>query len=184
MTDLRRMKLSRVDGNATLLCEVSPCCFMYPNYGLQITVEIEGGGRNIKRGGIQMSEATAEHVQALFDSVRLTPCTSCGMPTFDPTTIKANPECLCLACISKTIDPETEKALAEFDAQYEAQVKAERAKAKAKGFTHEVRAWIHCDFEGDYEVVFYTKTDAKPVIQAVLKSKGSQMLDDYVVTLI
>lgn len=182
MTDLRRLKLTRIEGTATLSCEISPCCFMYPNYGLQIGVSLNGSREAIKHGKVSMTSATGADVQALFDSVKLIECGECKGPAFDPATISTNARGLCPACMEKVSSAEFEEEMKLIEERERVATSRRHAHARARGFTHEVIAWLHPESGDDEAVIFHTKTDAKDEIEKILRKHGSVVTSDFTVT--
>ena len=79
-------------GAATLTATVSPCSWMYPNYGLQIQIRIESTGETalLLNKSLPFTEATEDDVRTMLASVRIVRCPRCESPAFDPATVVTN----------------------------------------------------------------------------------------------
>jgi hypothetical protein len=178
MTDLNKLRtlsLVRQEGAATLTATISPCCFMYPRYGLQISVDLNGKQRAIKHGNQDMSTVTEADVQALFESVRTIPCVACGADALDGATIQTNKHGLCEACMMAMIN-------AEFEADEEVrqqELESRKRRAKAEGFTHMVSGFIHRDCGDDEMISFFANDPTEEGIRAQLSKAGSVIDTDY-----
>lgn len=177
--DLARAVLQRTDQGVTLSLEVSPCSWMYPTYGLQVTVRIEGGGNiHVHDKTVLFQDATVDDLNRLFDTVRLKPCKRCGTLTFDPESVSTNREGLCEECFLGDLRKDIDKA-AERDAKRQ---RAADAKKRAAGYTHRVNAWVHPDAGEDFQIVMYAVNPTVEIIEQQLKRRRSTVLNDYVIT--
>lgn len=156
--------------------EISPCSFMYPNYGLQLQIRLVATGQtaclNIKK---PIAKCTEEDANKLFgDAFPLETC-GCGKPRFKKE-LAGNRAEQCEDCFVDALSAEYERGKKK-----EAAKVARKDKSMlAKGYTHKVVAWIHPAGD-DYQVDIYfgsKPTDAE--IQAHIKKQRSQVLDDYV----
>lgn len=160
-----------------LTASISPCSWMYDNYGLQLSVAMHGGGTvTVHDSSTRFASATSADVERLFDTVRICQCKRCGSPAFDPQSAKTNRNGLCETCFMQDLRKQLDKAtqaenrkLARLD-----------AKRKKEGYTHRVSAWIHPEDGDDYQMEFWLKnTPTEAQIKALLKRNGSTVLDDY-----
>ncbi len=181
MLDKARELTIAYDEDINLVASISPCSWMYPNYGLQIQVRIEstGGTAFILNKALPFAQATEDDVRAMLASVRIVPCPRCQSPAFDPATVETNRSGLCEACF-----------LNDLNAKYDAAKKKEAAKLartdasmKRKGMTHRVDAFIHPSGGGDdYQISIYvSENPTKTMIRKELRRCKSAVLDDYTV---
>lgn len=171
---LRDLQLVRIDGDAKLVATISPCSFMYPRYGLQISVTLNDGQLSILGNHKPMETVTEADVQALFDVVKTHPCVECQAPAFDRATIPTNTEKLCWQCITALVNRENEAERLVL----ERELAALKADAKAQGYTHLVTAVAHR--ERDDEVIyFFIKGDSPQLIESHLRKEGLQLTTGY-----
>ncbi|ABO59819.1 hypothetical protein Bcep1808_6932 (plasmid) [Burkholderia vietnamiensis G4] len=177
MVNLKNVKVVRSIGGVELAATVDPCSWMYPGYGLQISVMMDGGGKaHLNQKSLAFEQATESDVKTLLEGVRIVPCKQCSKPAFDPTSVSTNREGECESCFMAKLNAEfaasqekERKKLAKLDAKY-----------KRQGFTHRVDAWIHPSGGGDDRQVSYYMTDpTDEQIKKELKKSGSCVLDDY-----
>lgn len=165
-------------GGVTLRAEVSPCCWMYSGYCLQLSIDLENGGRAIiQNKSIKYEEATEQDALALCQKIRVIPCKCCGKPAFDSSSIDTNREDKCEACWME----EWEAGWAKLQKE-EATKLLRRDKRHLKlGYTHRITAWIHPAAGGDdYQIDAYSQGEpSKASIKAMLRKRGSRVLDDY-----
>lgn len=163
---------------AELTATISPCSWMYKGYGLQVSVQMKGGGDVIKhRKDVTFEDATEAQAIELAESIGVITCSRCGKPAFDPATCDTNRAELCEHCFLFDLNAKYEK-----DKKKEEQKLKRRDAAKKKqGYTHRVTAWVHPEAGGDdYMVDLYCP--GKPTaaqIKAELKKEGSCVLDHY-----
>ena len=176
--DLRNASLNRVIDGSKLTLTVSPCSWMYQGYGLQVRVEMEGGGNvTVRDKQIAFENATMDHLGGLFDKVSLCKCSRCGKPAFDPKSVETNRNGFCETCFIGDLD---RKFKAELEKEQK-KLQALHKKRKAEGYTHHVCAWIHGTGD-DYQIDFWTKgLMSDEDIKKYLMKKGSVSLDDFVV---
>ncbi|MPQ69467.1 hypothetical protein [Pseudomonas sp. MWU12-2323] len=174
---LHDLRLERIDGDAKLVAMISPCSFMYPGYGLQITVTLNGDDKHSLGDRKPMESATEAEVQALFDRVKTLPCKKCQAPTFDrnPAAIQTDYEGQCRKCINDAINSMMEAERQRF----ERELAVLKAEGKAKGFTHHVAAVIHLHHGDDYIYDFFTISDDAPSIERMIAKRGSVVTNDY-----
>lgn len=165
-----------VDG-VQLTASISPCSWMYHNYGLQVLIEMRGGGHVIVLDrATRFENATPADVERLFNTVHICQCKRCGNPAFDPRSVETNRSGLCEACFMQDLKKDIEKAT-RAEADKLARLDAERKKS---GFTHRVSAWIHPDDGSDIHIERWFKSaPTEAQVKALLKREGSTVLDDY-----
>lgn len=167
-------------GDADLSASVSPCCFFYPNYGLQLEVVLNGSGKiYLHTKTVAMETATEVDVDALLSLVRITPCSRCGKPAFAPATGLADRGGLCEDCFIHDMRVRVEKAN-----EKQKSVEAKRDLAmKEKGFTHKVSAHIHPEDGGDdYLMVMHVTAEPSPEqIRNHVQKKRSAVLSDFTI---
>lgn len=177
-TKLAKYTLTKEVEGVQLTASISPCSWMYDNYGLQLSVAMQGGGGTVTvhDRSTRFASATSADAERLFDMVRICKCKRCGSPAFDPQSAKTNRNGLCEHCFMQDLRKQFEKAT-----QAESRKLARPdAKHKKEGCTHRVSAWIHPEDGDDYQMEFWLKnapTEAQ--IKALLKRNGSTVLDDY-----
>lgn len=178
MVDLKKLYVTKQVDGVELAATVSPCSWMYPGYGLQITVLIkpEGGSGILLDKAISFEKATESDVKTLLDRVRTIPCKNCGKTAFDPTSISTNRESKCEPCFLAKLNAEFAAAQAAEKRKFE-QLDAEH---KAAGSTHRVDAWIHPSSGGDdRQISFYLNNPTDRRIKSEIKKAGSAVLNDY-----
>lgn len=135
----------------TVYVEVSPCCTMYPNYGLQYGLSLTPNAVNAE------TEFVHDKAVAAFD-----------VPTAELVETTREHATRWLAANGVATLRTMSEAWAKAKADYEAaslkeQVRNEkrtartRATYKAKGFTHVVNAWVHPKRGDDYPIEAYVK---------------------------
>lgn len=184
--NLHNLKLERTEGDAKLVAEISLCSFMYPHYGLQISVKLVNTGQDgIVANRMAMDTVTEADVQALFDTVKIHKCVQCDLPAFDRNTITANAEGLCWACITERSNREYQESSAEEEAELKRELKKMKRRGKSQGYSHLVTAMIHPTTGGDdYIKYFFTKGDDSKRIQSAIRKAGSAVTSDYRVDLL
>lgn len=163
---------------AKLRAVVSPCAWMYQGHGLQLTIDIEGGGQAIIHNrDLKFEDATELDALALCQQIKIIPCKCCGKPAFDPSTIITNREGKCEACWMD----EWRKGWDAIQKKEAAKLLRNDRKQLKLGYTHRISAWIHPAQGGDdYQVDYYVEgKPSKTKIQSILKKEGSRVLDDY-----
>lgn len=179
LSPLHSLKLELFVGNARLVVKVSPCSFMYPGYGLQLSVTLNDGQQSIISNRQPMTNVTATDVQALFDKVKVHKCVQCDAPAFDRATISTNAEGMCWECINVLIETEFAAENACEVEKMDRELNARKADAKVLGQTHLVTAVIHPAHGDDYCEYFFTQSDSPAQIKAVLLKTGCQVTTDY-----
>lgn len=178
-TSIAKMVLTRDVNGVALSLNVSPCSWMYQNYGLQVQINMAGGGCiYILDKELPFEKATEDDLNRMFDQVRIVACKRCGKPAFDPSVHDTNREGLCEGCFMSDLDAELEKATKKEEAQF----KRLNAKYKKDGYTHRIDAWIHPKHGGDdYQASFFVKGEpSKSFIEKEL-AKTSRVTSDYTV---
>lgn len=178
-SDLGRTVITRDIGGVKLSLQVSPGSWMYPGYGLQVEITMAGGGNAyLLDKATPFAKATHTDLERLFDRVKVISCCKCGKPAFDPASIDTNREGKCESCFME-----------EWSADYAKLQEAELAKLKKKdqemksnGYTHRVTAWIHGDGDDEEVHIYMRTTPIDAQIRNELRSRGSQVLDDYEVS--
>ncbi|HDS1721699.1 hypothetical protein NPS53_09315 [Pseudomonas putida] len=175
---LASLRLTRTVGASTLTSSIDPCSFMYPHYGLQITVKLDQQKGTLHKRQ-SMDTVTEADVQQLLDQVKVHGCEQCGKPALDVTTIQTNKLGLCGVCIDEHCQREFERDMAEDAQELERELAAAKADGKAKGFTHFVTAVIHPEQGDDHYHFMLTKTEDPATIEAMIARQGSQITTDY-----
>lgn len=175
--DLARAIIKRNVNGANLSLQVSPCSWMYPNYGLQVEIVIEGGGKAyLIDKTVMFASASEADLNRLFDKVEIVPCKHCGKPAFDPSSIDTNRQGSCEACFLKELQKEFDKETAKAQKK----LAALDAKRRAEGFTHRVEAWIHPEQGEDRQLSIWFKGNPTPEsIKKELVKAHSVVFDDY-----
>jgi hypothetical protein len=154
---------------------VSPCSWMYPNYGLQVQLSLAENAVNAESEFI---------LDKAFDAMKK------PMPELEAVAKDMAEKWLSengTAILHDNVTSWRARA-AEFKAEMEKDAKRDLAAQKrrdkshkAKGFTHRVNAWIHPDQGDDFERIAYVVgKPEKADIAKILSS--STVKDDYVVT--
>lgn len=170
-------KIIEIDGHE-ITAVVSPCSWMYHGYGLQLTIDLDVGGRTYPVLKAKPFEtATESDADELLKGVHLAECAcpGCkGVQFVDPT---SNREGKCEKCFLGELNNEYEAAKAKADAE-EAVIDKEKYE---QGFRYKVIAWIHPERGGDdYSMALYcTIKPTKAAIKKELKKLGSSVLDDF-----
>lgn len=177
-SELARVVLTREIHGSKLSLQVSPCCWMHRNYGLQVQVVLDGGGSvYLHDKELLFENATLADLERMFDKVKLIPCKTCGKPAFDPGSVDTNRGGECEQCFMAALNADLEKA------QKKEQRRMERldAKRKQEGYTHRVDAWIHAGGD-DKQIAYYVKgKPTKKQIHDLLRKEKSRELNDYTV---
>ncbi len=175
-TDFKKASVTREVAGAILTAEVSPCSWMYPTYGFQISVVMaEGGKAYVLEKELAFADASIDDMQRLLGTIGVIPCIKCRKPAFNPDTVQTNREGKCEQCFMTELNAEFEKER-EKDARRMAK---NDAKYKKQGYTHRVDAWIHPGRGDDESVTYYMKDPTDEAIRAQLRKNGSIVLDDY-----
>lgn len=175
-TDLKKASVSREIAGAILTAEVSPCSWMNPTYGFQISVTMsEGGGKAyVHEKELAFADATVGDMSRLLETIGVIACVKCGKPAFDPDTVRTNREKQCERCFMAKLNAEFEEGRKK-----EARRTAENdAKYKKQGYTHRVDAWIHRNDGDDVAVSYYMQDPTDAQIRAKLRKARSVVLDD------
>lgn len=146
--------------------EVSPCSWMYPDYGLQIGVRLNVNYPNIATHflfdkTLPYAKATEADARKMIKDF----LDAGGMEILKAAEAKWQ------ALQQKMVVSEAERAK---------KLAAEDKEAKRKGYTHKLVAWVHPASGDDYMVSAYAKpapTDA--MVKAMLKRRKSTVLTDY-----
>jgi hypothetical protein len=198
------------DGRAhTVSADISPCSWMYPGYGLQIRVSVDGdrsnGGsefRNLK--GKEWADLTEADFEALCEApviLDACPTPDCkgvrirGSRNTDPAEVlrsaeragcriprkKAEEEARAAACCEACFLKYLNDGWEKKRAKAAKQTQVRLAKARAQGFSHRVLARVHPAGGGDdYQLEILSKgTPSAAQVAALLRKKGSAVVNDY-----
>lgn len=185
MKDLRNEVAVYNVGDHTLHASISLCVFMHDNYPLQIGVKLMLGEKymgeifhtNRSKNG---KTATMDDLKKALADTRLQACINpkCDNMAFH-IMHDSNRKGECEACFMGKLRAEL------YAEQAKEQLKMQKREAKlyANGFRWRVTATIHPLIGDDVLVDWYEKSKpTKAGVARFLKSKGSQVLDDYVIT--
>lgn len=163
----------------TAKVEVSPCSWMYANYGFQFQYRATDGSSwgHLLRKDLTCETATRDDVQVMLDALPLGKCDRCGQPHL--VNKDGNRGETCEACFVTAINAKLEAIQAEQKAEDE----AEDAKAKADGFRYKAVAWVHPPQGDDYQIMWYSKTKpTKAGVVGELRKRRSQIETDFRIT--
>lgn len=171
--------LTREIDGVKLSLSVSPCSWMYPGYGLQVQVQMAGGGSvYLQDKAVVFEKATEEDLNRLFKKVTLTTCGRCGKPAFDPVAHDTNRAGLCESCFVADLEKEFDQASAK-ETKRMARLDAKHRK---NGYTHRLDAWVHPERGNDRHFSVYCRgLPSKKQISQLLAEAGSCVLNDYTV---
>lgn len=175
---LASLQMTRAIGDSTLTATIDPCCFMYPNYGLQMSIML-GDQRGSLHKRVDIDTVTETVALELLAQVKIHGCKECGKPALDCTTVKTNQLGLCGACINSLCEREFEQFMAGDAQELERELAAVKADGKTKGYTHFVTAVIHPVQGDDYFHYMLTKTDDSATLQRKIAKQGSEITTDY-----
>lgn len=164
-------------GDVQLSARVSPCVWMYGNYPLQVQVQMHGGGvAYLRNRNKTWATAIEQDVIDLAQKVGVVPCSRCGKPAFDPSTVDTNRDGLCEACFTGDINTQIE----QIQIEEAAALRKRDQEMKCKGYAYRVTAWIHPQRGDDMQSDFYfMKSPTEEEITRVIRESGSCVLDDY-----
>jgi len=178
MKDLASYTKTFTQAGINFTVTVSPCSWMYPGYGLQVSIQGENFGQVMALNKpLDFADATPADVDALA-VVNLIPCSNkCGRMAFDPAHHRTNRAGQCEVCFLVALNAELESGLAE-EKKEDAACDALMAK---EGYTHKVVAWVHpSDGGDDYQLVMHSKGEMLPAeIEAALRKKKSRLTNDW-----
>nr|WP_192963430.1 hypothetical protein [Pseudomonas fluorescens]CEK42264.1 hypothetical protein PQBR57_0311 [Pseudomonas fluorescens SBW25] len=175
---LASLQISHAIGDSTLTATIDPCSFMYPDYGLQMTIML-GEQRGSLHKRLDIDTVTENLAKKLLAQVKVHDCKECSKPALDCTTVKTNQLGLCGDCINTLCEREFEQYMAGDAEELELELTAVKADGKAKGYTHFVTAVIHPAQGDDYFHYMLTKTDDSANIKRKIAKQGSQITTDY-----
>ena len=164
-------KFTAMRGDVELTAEVSPCCFMYGS-PLQITVRLPNGGGDtiVQNKDIAIKDATEGDCKSLLETVQIMPCKTCQKPAFDPSSCRTNRDGECEHCFMKKLNEEFDG----FEKKYQAKLKKDDAKYKAKGCTHRITTWVHPTRGDDYQIIMWmTNPTAEEIVAQLKKKRGA-----------
>lgn len=179
-TRLANLQLSHRIGNATLTATIDPCCFMYPNYGLQMSIML-GEQRGSIHQRVAIDTVTEAVAQALLETVKVHECKECSKPALDCTSVKTSQLGLCGVCINALCEREFEQYMAGDAKELERELALVKADGKSQGYTHFVTAVIHPTHGDDYFHYMLTMTDDPAIITRKIAAQGSELTTDYTV---
>lgn len=175
---LASLQITHAIGDSTLTATIDPCCFMYPNYGLQMTIML-GDQRGSLHKRVDIDNVTESVAQELLAQVKVHECKECGQPALDCTTVITNQLGLCGACINSLCEREFEQYMADDAEEVERELAAVKADGKSKGYTHFITAVIHPVQGDDYFHYMLTKSDDSVTIERKIAKQGSEITTDY-----
>ncbi len=151
--------------------EISPCSFMYPNYGLQLSLSLRVAGKEVSKEfvlnkTVTPATATEADVQALLDTVRFQKCPCCGTATFVSTNPHDNRNAKCDPCFMT----ELRASFADSQAKADAKFKKHCEKMKQQGFKHMVDIVVH-SASGSDKVVTHFISDIPTDIKKFAKQQ-------------
>jgi hypothetical protein len=169
-----------VEQGHSFTAEISPCSWMDPDYGLQVGIAIDGdhsnGGMRFSRSKKPFAKCTVADFEALLVNIEVRPCPRCAtgvrlVGSRDDTD-------LCERCFLQDLD----RSFAALLAREQAGEAIADRRARARGYTHKVSAWVHPHAGDDYQIVFYsTGEPSAATAHAQLRKERSVRLDDYTV---
>ena len=166
-----------VDGNE-LTAAVSPCSWMYPNYGLQVHVKLLSTGQMhyVLRNDLPYEKATEADCEDICAKITFATC-ACGKPYIrgEEPNDRSKQRTVCEACRVAPILAD----IAKIEAKEKKREERADARQKAKGMKYKTVMWVHAGGD-DYALVMYTSykpTDEE--IKKALKRRGSRVDNDY-----
>lgn len=169
-------------GETDMVASISPCSWLYPDYGLQIQVCIPKSGSAYLHIKKRFDECVDADFDELCSKVKLVACKTCGKPAFDPEAVDTNRDGECEDCFLAALNAEYQKSLLK-----EKKKLARRDKSMlVKGYQYRVTAWIHPAAGGDdYMVdIYFAEKPTPKAIKKHLANAGSCVFDDYTITLL
>lgn len=161
---------------AAFRAEVSPCCYMYAGYGVQLRVELDcGGWTTVNDKSVQFSDCTIEQAQTLAETVKVRKCSCCDNPAIDPGVTETNRAGQCEKCFLAKLRRELEAD----QKKEEAKLRKKDGKMKLKGYTHRVEAWVHPEHGDDYQLSIWAIDPSAEDIQKILRKRGCSIGTDY-----
>lgn len=155
----------------TVFASVSPCSWMYPNYGMQVQVATKKNACNAESELIKWSTPFDQSSDADVTTHIIAFMNAGGVAKLEQKVVS-------WAVESKKLRAEIDRA----EVRAKARAAKYAAKMKAEGYTHRVLAWVHPASGDDYQVEFFSKrqpTDAE--IVKLLKNRRSQVTNDFCV---
>ncbi|WP_095158280.1 hypothetical protein [Pseudomonas sp. Irchel 3E13] len=176
MTISKDQSFTAVYNGVEFTATIDPCSWMYPGYGVQLTVKLQNGSTgSLNNKPLSFNTATTDDVQKMLSGVRLLACKTCDSSCFDPASVKTNQDGKCYSCIMREL-----RAELDADTQNEnAEIAKLDAKYKKQGCTHRIDAWIHPARGDDFSISFWMKNPTVEEIQATIRKNKSTVLDDY-----
>lgn len=175
------MRQHPLDGEYTahghaLTVSVSPCSWLYQNYGLQIQYTSPRSCGYLNNKTKTIKNATREDVQALLDSLTPEPCKVCKhQHLFNH---HSNRKHTCEVCFLTKLNAEFD----QLDAQDHQEQITQDSKMRLQGATHRVSAWVHPPHGDDCQIDMYFTGEPNPAtIKRELRKRKSRRTDDYTV---
>ena len=150
---------------------ISPCSFMYPNYGVQLETKIVKNGRIVSKDyildkNILIEDATETDIAFMLTQVKFTTCSDCGETIFVPIYESNNREGCCELCFMKKLTAKYDARKVELDKKF----KAFCGKMKTKGYSFYVDVVVHSNRGSDKSsAVFLTEVPVD--LKAYLKTQ-------------
>lgn len=162
-------------GGETVHCSISPCSWMYPDYGLQVQVSLDEKGVNAASEFIRDAafKVTRENIAEALERAKV--IATAWLASHDGVVVLRRK-----AAEWKRIDAEFAAELAKEDKAERRRIASRKSRAKSKGFTHRFVGWVHPSQGDDYQVEAFTV--GEPTASQVAKLlRGSAVKTDYVV---
>ena len=163
-----------LDGGVVVHAEISPCCWMYPGYGLQYSLSLKEKGCNAEK--VFVNDKAIDPMSK--DIMLMNVATEHAVKWLKENGVKPLQDAL-----DSWLKAEAEYRIEDAKRKVAAEKRLAKliAKRKAEGYTHRFLAWIHPARGDDYQVEAFTKGAPKgEQIDAWLKN--SEVKTDFVVT--
>ncbi len=176
-------------GETPITVSISPCSWMYANYGLQLHFKLPHDYATPNGGHFEVLKkpwATLDEAdfQSMVDAMAarlatggVTVCASCGGSAWNRAMFPSQyRDERCERCFMAELQK-------QFDADSQKQTAAQArkdARQKAKGFNFRVDAWVHPTSGDDKQVGCYMQAEpSKDDMAKLLKAQRSNVLTDY-----
>ena len=155
----------------TITVKVSPCSWLYPNYGFQFEYTAKDGHSHgfLHRKELPEEQATSADVQDMLDTMlKPEPCDKCQHTHLF--NAASNRKRKCERCLME----QSNKQSAKLTKQWHKELAQKDKRAKKLGYKYKVEAWVHPEKGGDdylyYEYFKFKPTDSD--IKQILKKEG------------
>lgn len=171
----KNWKLNFTQDSASFEASISPCSWMYPHHGLQVSIKMKGGGYVVAHSTKAFEDAKEKDAVNLT-KVKLVACKRCLGEAFDPVFHKTNRDGLCEKCWMNDWNKSAAKLLAK-EAMKDAKLDAKQKKA---GYKYRTIIWIHPQRGDDYMLRKYSRRPlSKADIKATCAAHHSRQDDDW-----